>query len=454
MTTILPSARTPWQSIDQAIGQQISNNLPGAVQQGFQRQQGLNAIDQLQSDLSSANGDISKILPALARAYTLNPNLERSGIGQLAVQQGQRNAAVNPVLGAIGSPSQGATPGMAGMASNAAQQVAQPAQAQPETSVQPSKTQPNQGLFLSSFIPQNIGELITPEQKANILSDVVKKNGDVALTRQMIDDYNQGKISLNELQNANVEKQAANVQRMLGFEDQIREKINKYVPQNTSEAEKNIYYNMVRPALESKGTTSFSDAWQKVAADIDNFRKLNEAYVAKIPEPQISGVSPAGEKQLRDSAKPILAKDPLAYNTLEQAYLQKGHSPITPAQILKPLPQAVKSTLSKAGDYKDLVYPNNFGSGDFSDRLMERNLETATREQQQEIPKLANSLRNQWDGEESLLNIYVDLKKHGWLLPNINQLLDDISDKFSPRQQAERAMLNKNLPIPTRYLTE
>ena len=87
MTTILPSARSPWHVIDQAIGQQISQNLPGAVQQGFQRQTGLNAIDQLQQDLAQSGGDINKMLPALARAYTLNPNLERSGIGQTFLQQ-------------------------------------------------------------------------------------------------------------------------------------------------------------------------------------------------------------------------------------------------------------------------------------------------------------------------------------------------------------------------------
>ena len=85
MTTILPQARSPWQVIDSAIGNQISQNLPGAVQQGYNRGQGLSAIDQLQNDLAHSGGDISKMLPALARAYTLNPNLERSGIGQSAL---------------------------------------------------------------------------------------------------------------------------------------------------------------------------------------------------------------------------------------------------------------------------------------------------------------------------------------------------------------------------------
>lgn len=34
---ILPAERSPWDVISKAIGQQISQNLPGAVQQGYNR---------------------------------------------------------------------------------------------------------------------------------------------------------------------------------------------------------------------------------------------------------------------------------------------------------------------------------------------------------------------------------------------------------------------------------
>ena len=96
MISILPSARTPWDLIGESIGHNVSQNLPGAIQQGFQRQTGLNAVDQLQAQLAQSGGSIEKMLPAIARAYTLNPNLERSGIAEYAL----RNARVNQVLGA------------------------------------------------------------------------------------------------------------------------------------------------------------------------------------------------------------------------------------------------------------------------------------------------------------------------------------------------------------------
>jgi hypothetical protein len=85
VVSILPSERTPFDVLGRDVGNALQQVLPGAVQQGYMRQQGLNAIDQLQSDLAQSGGDISKMLPALARAYTLNPNLERSGIGQSAM---------------------------------------------------------------------------------------------------------------------------------------------------------------------------------------------------------------------------------------------------------------------------------------------------------------------------------------------------------------------------------
>jgi hypothetical protein len=86
MTTILPPGGGPWSLIGQQIGQSLNQNLPGIIQQRQQRERGYSAIDRLQKDLQEAGGDISKILPAIARAYTDNPNLERSGIAQYALQ--------------------------------------------------------------------------------------------------------------------------------------------------------------------------------------------------------------------------------------------------------------------------------------------------------------------------------------------------------------------------------
>jgi len=82
MVSVIPSERTPWDVIGQSIGANLSQTLPQAAQRAGERQMGLNAIDQLQETLKSARGDINKTLPALAKALTLNQNLERSGLAQ------------------------------------------------------------------------------------------------------------------------------------------------------------------------------------------------------------------------------------------------------------------------------------------------------------------------------------------------------------------------------------
>lgn len=462
MVSILPAERSSADVIGNQIGENLNRNLPGVTERAQNRQMGLSAIDQLQADLNNAGGDINKILPAIAKAYTLNPNLERSGIAEHALSRAKAgvntssvNKLIDEIRGGTGKENNQPLPEFLqgiGRGGNSNQPQANSNQ-EIETQKPPlskSPNQPNQGIFLSQSLPQNISELITPEQKARTLEDVANRGGDVNATRQAIDDYNQGKISFNDLANSNVEKQAANTQRMLGFEDQIKKKIDNYLPAETPEAEKNIYYNKVRDALEN--SESFSEAWQKVSADIDNFRKLNEAYVKNIPEANIQGINTESEKSLRNSAKPIMEQDPLAYNVLEQAYMSKGHSPIVPAKILKPLPPQIKSILSKAGDYKDLIYPGSSWFHEVSDAEMQRNIDTSLARQDKDIAKLVPKLRDDWNENLSLLNMYADLRAKGWNLNKITTLFDDVSDKFSPRQKAERVMINQELRVPPRYL--
>jgi len=116
MTTILPAETSPWQVIDKAIGNQISHNLPGAVQQGYQRQLGLNALDQAQADIAQAGGDPYKIAMAFAKAGAQNPNLERSlgPLMQTAMQAGRVQNAFGPGQAGRGPGGQPGQPGQMG----------------------------------------------------------------------------------------------------------------------------------------------------------------------------------------------------------------------------------------------------------------------------------------------------------------------------------------------------
>jgi len=94
---VLPSARGPWDVIGESIGHNLSQTLPGAVSQGYQRQLGLNALGQAEKDISGAEGDPYKIAMAFAKAGAQNPNLERS-LGPL-MQTAMQSAKVNRAYG-------------------------------------------------------------------------------------------------------------------------------------------------------------------------------------------------------------------------------------------------------------------------------------------------------------------------------------------------------------------
>jgi len=93
MVSILPAKISPWQAIGRSMTE-LGKNAPQLLENRFQTERGLGAVDQLQEALASAGGDVNKVLPALMKAYTLNPSLERSGLGQQYLQQARTGNAL------------------------------------------------------------------------------------------------------------------------------------------------------------------------------------------------------------------------------------------------------------------------------------------------------------------------------------------------------------------------
>lgn len=109
MVTQLQGPRTPWDLIGQQIGANISQNLPGAVEKGYQRQQGFNALAQAQEDIAQAQGDPYKIALALAKGAIASPEASKAlgPLYQAALTQGQRSRL--PTAGGVPTPG-GAVP--------------------------------------------------------------------------------------------------------------------------------------------------------------------------------------------------------------------------------------------------------------------------------------------------------------------------------------------------------
>lgn len=103
MVTILPQRKSPFQLLGDATSQ-FGANAPQLLEERFQTQRGLSAIDQLQNDLKESGGDMTKVLPAVAKAVSLNPNLQKSGYVEHALQMAKAmNANKAPLAGEIDS---------------------------------------------------------------------------------------------------------------------------------------------------------------------------------------------------------------------------------------------------------------------------------------------------------------------------------------------------------------
>lgn len=452
------------------------------LQQSFQlEQQRMNEPAYREKMLSKAFGQLENIrdedlqrmsIPEIISKYSKAFMALPGGEGEIALSRilpailQRKQAAMTPGASEISDIQQmkrqqfpnfigGQSPGRQnmGLPEQQQQQLDEPPQPQPPPPPPPSPTTRGQTVNLGEYVPLNVGDLINPEQQSEILTSVNRAGGDVNFTRQQIKDYNEGKLSFNELLNSNVDKQTAQIQKQLGMENNVKSFIDNQVGENVPEADKNIYYNMMKAKLPLfKDMTS---AWQSVSKDIANFDKNKKTFIKNIPEGDFYGVSDSAEKQLSSAGKNLLQVDPVAYNILEEAYTQKGHSIVTPARIHNPLPPKVSNITKEAGDYRDLIYPKPGFFSSFSDKDMLANIEEAQTSQEKEIPKLSGQLKNSWNDTVSLINIYTDLKRKGWFPEQISGLFDSLENsgiEFSPQQQKERSQLIETPTIPVRYL--
>jgi hypothetical protein len=216
MVSIIPAERTPWDIIGQQIGSNLSQTLPGAVEGHMQRQRGLGAIDELQKSLAGANGDISKILPALARAYTLNPPLERSGLGKFYTDLASTGQLGNALGEASGNGAQAPQPMPQGEGSptpnqNVIQPIAKETQGEqpPEVSgksadnidaianqylaeVRPDLVNPATQYGNIATFDSEIKQDLTPEEEGRIRNQLMEKYKNPNVINNVVDRVREG----------------------------------------------------------------------------------------------------------------------------------------------------------------------------------------------------------------------------------------------------------------------
>lgn len=159
MVSVLPSARSPFDLIGEMTGNALNQSLPQAVQQGYQRQLGLNALDQAQNEIQNAGNDPFKMALAFAKAVATNPALERSAgtLFDTALRQATLNRAF---------------PGQEGQQENKPQMLPQLASnaalmgqnIQPQNVQHPIAQSPNVRSGASNFIMPSPFNIFSPDQ--------------------------------------------------------------------------------------------------------------------------------------------------------------------------------------------------------------------------------------------------------------------------------------------------
>ena len=343
MVSILPSERSPFDVISKDVGRALQGVLPNAVQQGYQRGQGLGAIDQLQEALGAAGGDINKILPALAKAYTMNPGLERSGLGQQFLQQAQRQ--------------QGSKEFPTGHPKRQGEQQGQEVPVAVGDLVQPRPSMVTNPQGVQDFqLP------FGPDEIANIRQQSRQQGYTPEMEERFVNDakeYNQGAQAKREYELNNYAQQQQ--QRRDTLENQNL--FNKYMENNAKELWENpddreLAIQAAGKILNDPKTKdkSFTDVLGKVKDELRPYQAAKKALDRSLQRPLFGQTKeqralsrPRAQMMVKMGQKP----------QLQLMIAKNGHGEVEEADLLNPLPESFENNLNKFGKVLD---PLNFVS--------------------------------------------------------------------------------------------
>lgn len=302
---------------------------------------------------------------------------------------------------------------------------------------------------LGQYLPLDVGDLITPEQRATTIDKVRRNGGDVEFAKNQIDEFNRGKIDLNSLSNAQVDKMASQRVRQRQMEQDLSSFVNKQYA-NDAESDKNVYYDILKKEVPKH--EDYTSAQNNVAKTIEDYKQQRDTLLKQIPDGDLMGIPQDKVQRYRGAAQNLLKISPLAYNVIEQGWIQKGHSPVQVAEIYNPLSPKIQTIMDKANDYKFDLLPLN----ELSDQAMIRDIKLTESRQDKELETMVKQLKSNWDDSVSLMNIYADLRAKGWFPDKIIKLFDDLQSNvtFGSQQARERQQLVANPKIPIRRLNK
>jgi hypothetical protein len=426
------------------LGQGIGSGLQEAAQFGLNKSRLQEAFAPLANDPIFAN--LAKVAPALLS--TQGGSQALSEIANLLVQQGLNKNIPSPKGQPRGvNPASAAAQNQPAGLQQTLQQISPQQQAQmssqlgAQEGLLPLKNE-SQPFNQNFSIPTNYQGLVTPDQEAEVI-DQMRENG--ALPQQIdeyrkgVDRYNQGLITLDELQDLQFARKAQRNQEALKQESIVNDFINNNIdPQNKlGSDDKQIIYGLLSNAVKNQEAPDLTRAWSQVQKNADDLIQEKQSFVDNIPDFIADtlgfGIASGTSKTLQNTVKPLLKRYPFMRNILMNAILEKGNNIFDAGKILSESKPSFESKLKSIPDRMQV-----FGT---------KPIQKIKEDQQKDIIKLAEDFSKAWDDKSSAIETVEALKKKGYLLPVISEFFKVLEQKglLNPEQRTD---LNRSINAP------
>lgn len=341
MVSILPGGSN-WDVIGKALGENVGRALPGAVQQGYQRAQGLGAIDQLQQQLAESGGDINKMLPALARAYTLNPSLERSGLGQTFMQQAQRQKGTQDFPGAGQTASGMPTRQQQGEGQEQGQQKEVPVSVSDLVPARPGMVQNPQGTndFQLPYGPEEISAIRQKSRQLGYMPEMEERFVNDAL------EYNKIAEQRRNAELSNYQQQQQERRDTLENQAQFEKYLTQHSPEFTNNPDE--LELALRASEKYQKEPSFAARNEKVKQELRPYQAAKKALEKTLNRP-LFGQTPEQRKLSRPRAQMMVEMGQKPQ--LQLMIAKGGNGELEEADLLNPLPENIDKHLSSIAKF-------------------------------------------------------------------------------------------------------
>jgi len=367
MTSILPPQRSSWDVIGDLLGQNLQQSLPGAIQQGYNRGQLKNSIDEISRLSKSPESSPLDIMLSAMKAGAGIPGSERY-LGQII-----------PELMKVAE-------------ANKSQKVRLPG----EESTQPAQrnnlpnflNQPTQAQTQPEFFPTNVGPQGGPgqvpqEATAGIkqplftVTELIPKAKELAAERTSAGIPTTAKEALQELKELESEKKEYNKevdkelqQRTAGqktYGQRAVDELKKLYPEASSEVE-TIFQKIGEDA--SKQGKSEAEINHYLANEAKKFKNTianvrNDMDAPRLYNAITRGISGTYKNfeqagaDVRKHLEPLI--DLGLYDTARNLLSEKGYGPEEREMIIHPLGTEAKAIINQVPKYKSFL----IGTGQF-----------------------------------------------------------------------------------------